>query len=87
MVLKTVTYPDAPKIYKTLHEHRFIVRNALSEANAEELARDWGITDGTPETEHEILRLWTYLSAHKADRKHGSEEDMKEMIWNIINDK
>lgn len=87
VVLKTVTYPYAPKIYKTLHKHRFIVRKVLSEANAEELAHDWGITDGMPETEREILSLWTFLSAQKADREYGTEEDMRKMIWNIINDK
>ncbi len=87
VVLKTITYPDAPKIYKTLHKHRFIVRNALSEANAEELVRDWGIANKIPETEREVLKLWTLLSARKADSKHGTEENMKEMIWNIINDK
>jgi len=87
VVLKTITYPDAPKIYKTLHKHRFIVRNALSEANAEELARDLGIANKIPETEREVLKLWTLLSARKADSKHGTEENMKEMIWNIINDK
>lgn len=87
VVLKTVTYPDAPKIYKTLHEHRFIVRNALSEANVEELAHDWDIAVKMPETECEVLKLWTRLSAHKADRKHGTEENMRKMIWDIVNDK
>lgn len=86
VVLKTITYPDAPKIYKTLHEHRFIVRSALSEANMEELAHDWGIADGMPATEREILKLWTFLSARKADRKHGTAEYVREMVWNIIND-
>lgn len=86
VVLKNVTYPDAPKIYKTLHEHRYVVRNVLSEASVEELMDDWNTVAKTPRTERDVLVLWTLLSAHKADRKHGTEENMRKMIWNIITD-
>lgn len=86
VVLKNITYQNAPKIYKTLHEHRFVVRNALSEAGVEDLMDDWNITAKKPRSERDVLELWTLLSAHKADRKHGTEDSVRKMIWNIIND-
>lgn len=86
VVLKNITYQNAPKIYKTLHEHRFVVRNALFEADIEDLMDDWNIILKKPRSERDVLELWTLLSAHKADRKHGTEESTREMIWNIIND-
>lgn len=86
VVLKNITYRDASKIYKTLHEHRLVVRSVLFETGVEELMNDWNVAAKTPRSERDVLELWTLLSAHKADRKQGTEEDMRKMIWNIIND-
>lgn len=85
---KNGEYLRAPRVFKSLHEHRATVRKALAQAPSEELLADWGTrADWMRQNLQSHAEVWSMVVAHCIVGSNGDEElGVRRMLLSILMD-
>lgn len=77
-------YQEIFRIFKTLHNHRGIVRAELALATNDQLCEDWGVVAQMQPTLESRADIWSKLVARYTRLDGMGEHETQRMVWNIL---